>query len=61
MSESKHIGTVNYTGLSQDEINGKVEKVLVKVINQESPSFAQTLDLRARFVTELRKKNLWPV
>src|ERR1035437_5948377 len=60
MSESKHM-TVNYTGLSQDEINGKVEKVLTKIVHPESPNFSSTLDLRARFVTELRKKNLWPV
>ena len=60
MSESKHM-TVNYTGLSQDEINGKVETVLTKIEHPESPTFSSTLDLRARFVTELRKKNLWPV
>ena len=61
MSESTHKGLVNYTGLSQDEINGKVEKVLVKHVDPEAPNFSSTLDLRARFVTELRKKDLWPV
>ena len=61
MSESTHRGLVNYTGLSQDEINGKVEKVLTRVVDPQSPNFVSTLDLRARFVTELRKKNLWPV
>ena len=60
MSESKHIGTVNYTGLSQDEINGKVERVINKCVDPEAPNFSSTLDLRARFVTELRTKNLWP-